>query len=174
MCRPSKIDDQCVDLRRSTFHMLTFEDWRSMCWPSKIDDWCVGLRRSMVDVRASKIDVSTFEDWRSMCRPSKINGRCVDLQRSMIKVSTFETGCIYPWRINTTIIVVNGRELILRKLNLVWQHSVLYCIESAWLAAYAMHVESRTYMSELGTIYGVRQKHLPCTVRFTPEHLRET
>ena len=43
MCRPSKIDDQCVDLQRS------------MCRLSKIDDRCVDLRGSM-------IDVSTFED----------------------------------------------------------------------------------------------------------------
>ena len=38
MCRPSKIDDRCVDLRRS------------LCRPSKIVDRCVDLRRSMVDV----------------------------------------------------------------------------------------------------------------------------
>ena len=48
MCRPSKIDDRCVDLQRST------------CRLSKIDDRCVDLRGSM-------IDVSTFEERGSLC-----------------------------------------------------------------------------------------------------------
>ena len=48
MFPPSKIDDRCVDFRRS------------MCRPSEMDvltfeDRCVDLRRSV-------IDVSTFED----------------------------------------------------------------------------------------------------------------
>ena len=42
----------------------TFEDQRSMCRPSKMDDRCANLRRSMALCRPSKIDgvVSTFED----------------------------------------------------------------------------------------------------------------
>ena len=54
MCRPSEID------------VLTFEDRWSTCRPSKIGDWCVDLRRSVIDVsifedrwsmcRPSKID----------------------------------------------------------------------------------------------------------------------
>ena len=55
MCRLSKIDDRCVDLRGSA----TFEDGWSMCRPSKMDDQCADLRRSMVVV-------STFEDRWSM------------------------------------------------------------------------------------------------------------
>ena len=50
-CRPSKVDDQCVDLRRSAR--------RSVCRPSKMDDRCADLRRWM-------IDVPTFEDRWSM------------------------------------------------------------------------------------------------------------
>ena len=38
MCRPSEIDDRCVNLRRS------------MCRPSRIEDRCVGLP-SMIDVK---------------------------------------------------------------------------------------------------------------------------
>ena len=63
MRRLSKIDDRCIDFRRS------------MCCPSKIAR-CVDLRRSMC--RLSKIDVSTFGDG------------CVDFRRPMIDVSTFE------------------------------------------------------------------------------------
>ena len=60
MRRLSKIEDQCVDFRRS------------MCRPSKIDvspfegrchdvsDRCVDFRRSMC--RPSEMDVLTFED----------------------------------------------------------------------------------------------------------------
>ena len=49
MCRPSKIDDRCVDLRRL------------LCRLSKIDDRCADrdLRRSM-----------------ALCRPSKTDDRC--------------------------------------------------------------------------------------------------
>ena len=43
MCRPSKIEGQCVDLRRSMIDVSTFED-------------------RCVDFRRSTIDVSTFED----------------------------------------------------------------------------------------------------------------
>ena len=93
MCRPSKIDGRCVDLRRSMVDVSTFEDRWSMCRPSKIDGRCVDLRRSMADV-------STFEDRWSICRPSKIDGRCVDLRRSMVEESTFEDRGL------TTIIVV--------------------------------------------------------------------
>ena len=37
MCRPSNIDDRCVDLRGSTIGVSTFEDGWSMCQPSMID-----------------------------------------------------------------------------------------------------------------------------------------
>ena len=50
MCRPSKIDDRCVDRRRSMY----------MCRLSKIDVSTFGDRR--VDLRRSMVDVSTFED----------------------------------------------------------------------------------------------------------------
>ena len=66
MCRPSKIDGRCVDLRRS----MVEDRWskidgrismqRSMV-EYRFDDRCVDLRRSMVDGR------------RSMCRPSEID-----------------------------------------------------------------------------------------------------
>ena len=46
-CRPSKIDERCVDLQRS------------MCRLSKLDDRCADLRRSM-----------------ALCRPSKTDDRC--------------------------------------------------------------------------------------------------
>ena len=56
--RSSKIDDRCVDFRRSRSRCVDLR--RSMCRLSKIDvstfgDGCVDLRRPM-------IDVSTFED----------------------------------------------------------------------------------------------------------------
>ena len=40
MCRPSKIDDRCVDLRRWMIDVPTFEDRWSLCRPSKTDDRC--------------------------------------------------------------------------------------------------------------------------------------
>ena len=40
MCRPSRIDDRCVDLRRWMIDVPTFEDRWSLCLPSKIDDRC--------------------------------------------------------------------------------------------------------------------------------------
>ena len=73
-----KIEDRCVDFRRS------------MCHPSKIDvspfeDRCHDVstfgdrcRLSKIDVSPSEMDVLTFDD------------RCVDLRRSVIDVSTFE------------------------------------------------------------------------------------
>ena len=51
MCRPSKMDDRCVDLRGSMINVSTFEDQWSMCRPSKIDGRCVDLRRPMIDVK---------------------------------------------------------------------------------------------------------------------------
>ena len=56
-CRPSKIDDRCVDLRRSMIDVSTFED-------------------QCVDFRGSTIDVPTFEDRLSLCRHSKTDDRC--------------------------------------------------------------------------------------------------
>ena len=40
MCRPSKIDDRRVDLRRSVIDMSIFKDRWSMCRPSKINGRC--------------------------------------------------------------------------------------------------------------------------------------
>ena len=40
MCRPSKIDDRCVDLRTWMIDVPTFEDRWSLCRPSKTDDRC--------------------------------------------------------------------------------------------------------------------------------------
>ena len=64
--RLSKIDDRCVDFRRS------------MCRPSKID----------VSRRPSKIDVSPFED---RCHDvSTFGDRCVDFRRSMCRPSEMD------------------------------------------------------------------------------------
>ena len=40
MCRPSRIDDRCVNLRRWMIDVPTFEDRWSLCLPSKTDDRC--------------------------------------------------------------------------------------------------------------------------------------
>ena len=40
ICRPLRIDDRCVDLRRWMIDVPTFEDRWSLCRPSKTDDRC--------------------------------------------------------------------------------------------------------------------------------------
>ena len=83
MCRPSKIEGQCVDLRKSmcrpsNIDVSIFEDRRSMCRPSRIDDRCVDLRRWM-------IDVPTFDDRWSLCQPSKTYDRCEIMLLHLLK-----------------------------------------------------------------------------------------
>ena len=47
----STFGDGCVDLRRPMIDVSTFEDRWLMCRPSKIDSRCVDLRTSVVNVK---------------------------------------------------------------------------------------------------------------------------
>ena len=91
MRRLSKIEERCVDFRRSMCRPSKIDV--TMCRPSEIDvstfeDRCVNLRRWMC--WPSKTDVSTFDDRWLMCWPSKIDSRCVDLRTSMVDA---QLGC---------------------------------------------------------------------------------
>ena len=61
-CDVSAIENRCGDFRRSMYRPSKIDV--TMCRPSKIDDRRVDLRRSVigVDLRRSVIDVSIFED----------------------------------------------------------------------------------------------------------------
>ena len=79
--RSSKIG---VDLRRS---MSTFEDRRSMCRPSRIDDRCVDLRRNNHIDHPSKMDDRCADLRRSMAVVStlKTDDRCEIMLLHLLK-----------------------------------------------------------------------------------------
>ena len=56
----STFGDGCVDLRRPMIDVSTFEDRWLMCRPSKIDSRCVDLRTSIVDVKLSCYTCSKY------------------------------------------------------------------------------------------------------------------